>query len=140
MQETTMPTYGFYDETIRQSFLDAISKHKLATSLGERHDELIVTIEGDIEFDTELELDEVYNSLLGDGLDLWASEEEVEGLETNAAGVRVQLASGQFCLVRIDTNLMNKVLGCLTPDELESLVQQIALEVENPSDTPLCER
>ena len=135
-----MPTYGFYDADIRQSFLDAISKHKLDTSLGERHDELVVTIEGDIDFNTELEIDEVYNSLLGDGLDLWASDEEVEGLETNAAGVRVKLASGEFCLVRIDTNLMNKVLGCLTPDELESLVQQIALEVENPSDTPLCER
>jgi hypothetical protein len=134
-----MPTYGFYDAAIRQSFLKAISKHKLDTSLGERHDELTVTIAGDIDFNTELEIDEVYNSLLGDGLDLWASEEEVEGLETNAAGVRIQLASGQVCQVRIDTQIMNKVLGCLTPEELEGLVQQIALAVENPSDAPLCE-
>ena len=133
-----MPTYGFYDADIRQTFLDAISNHKLVTSLGERHDELVVTIESDIEFETELEIDEVYNSLLGDGLDLWSSEEEIEGLETNAAGVRVQLASGQACQVRIDTNIMNKVLGCLTLAELENLVQQIALAVENPSDSPLC--
>ena len=135
-----MPTYGFYDADIRQSFLDAISKRKLDTSLGERHDELVVTIDGDIDFNTELEIDEVYNSMIGDGLDLWASEEEVVGLETNAAGVRVQLASGQACQVRIETNLMNKVLGCLTLDELEGLVQQIALAVENPSEASLCER
>ncbi len=134
-----MPIYGFYDNDIRHSFLQAISKYRLVTSLGERHDELIVTIEGDIDFATELEIDEAYNSLLGDGLDLWASEEEVEGLETNAAGVRVQLASGQICQVRIDTKIMNKVLGCLTLAELEGLVQQIALAVENPSDAPLCE-
>ena len=134
-----MPVYGFYDDKLRQSFLDAISEYKLDTTIGQRHDELVVTIKGDIDFDTELEMDALYNGLMGDGLDLWASEEETEGLETNAAGVRVQLASGQVCQVRIDTKIMNKVLDCLTPGELEYLVQQIAQAVENPSDTPLCE-
>ena len=41
--------------------------------------------------------------------------------------------------VRIDTKIINKVLGCLTLVELEGLVQQVALAVENPSDAPLCE-
>jgi len=134
-----MPVYGFFDDKLRQSFLDSISKYKLDTSLGERHDELTVAIKGDIDFDTELEIDAVYNTVLGDGLDLWANDEDTTGLETNAAGVRVELASGQICQVRIDTQIMNKVLGCLTPGELEKLVQQIALAVENPSDTSLCE-
>ena len=134
-----MAVYGFYNEDIRQSFMHAIAKHGLETSLGQRHDELVVTIEGDIDFDTELEIDAVYNTLIGDGLDFWASEGEAAGLETNAAGVRVQLSNGQVCQVPIDTKIMNKVLGCLTPDELEGLVQQIALAVENPSNTPLCE-
>jgi len=96
-------------------------------------------IEGEIDFDTELELDEIDNTLLGDGLDLWASDEEAGGLETNAAGVRVQLSTGQVCQVRLDTKIMNKLLGCLTLPELESFVQQIALAVENPTDSPLCE-
>ena len=134
-----MPVYGFFDDKLRQSFLDSISKYKLKTSLGERHDELTVTIKGDIDFDTELEIDAVYNTVLGDGLDLWASDEDTTGLETNAAGVRVELASGQVCQVRFDTQIINKVLGCLTPAELEEMVQQIALAVENPSDASLCE-
>lgn len=134
-----MAVYGFFDDKLRRTFLNSISKYKLETSLGERHDELTVTITGDVNFDTELEIDAVYNSVLGDGLDLWASDEDSVGLETNAAGVRVELASGQVCQVRLDTQIMNKVLGCLTPAELEELVQQIALAVENPSDTPLCE-
>jgi len=45
----------------------------------------------------------------------------------------------QSCLIRLDTKVMNKVLGCLTRLELESFVQQIAAAVENPGDTPLCE-
>ena len=135
-----MPVYGFYNDDIRQSFLDAISKYKLDTATGQRHDEQIVTIKDAIDFNTELEIDGIYNSLIGDGLDLWASEAETDGLETNAAGVRVQLANGQACQVRIDTKLMNKVLGCLSPDELEELVQQVASAVENPSDMPLCEQ
>jgi len=134
-----MPVYGFFDNDIRQKFLASISRYKLDTSLGERHDELVVTIKGDIGFDTELEIDAVYNTLLGDGLDLWANDEDTTGLETNAAGVRVELASGQTCQVRIDTKIMNKVLDCLTPDELEGLVQQIALAVENPGDVSVCE-
>jgi len=134
-----MPVYGFYDNDIRQSFLDAIKKFKLESSLDNRQEELVVRIEGDIDFDTELEIDEIYNRLLGDGLDFWASDEEATGLETNAAGVRVQLSTGQVCQIRIDTKIMNKILGCLTPLELENFVQQIATAVENPSDTPLCE-
>jgi len=134
-----MPVYGFYDNDIRQSFLDAIKKFKLKSSLDSRQEELVVRIEGDINFDTELEIDEIYNRLLGDGLDLWASDEEATGLDTNAAGVRVQLSTGQVCQVRIDTKIMNKVLGCLSPPELETFVQQIAAAVENPNDTPLCE-
>jgi len=134
-----MPVYGFYDNDIRQSFFDAIKKFKLESSLDNRQEELVVRIEGDIDFDTELEIDEIYNRLLGDGLDLWADDEEAIGLETNAAGVRVQLSTGQVCQIHVDTKIMNKVLGCLTPLELENFVQQIAAAVENPSDTPLCE-
>ena len=134
-----MPVYGFYDNDIRQSFLDAIKKFKLESLLDNRQEELVVRIEGAIDFDTELEIDEIYNRLLGDGLDLWADDEEATGLETNAAGVRVQLSTGQVCQIRIDTKIMNKVLGCLTPLELDNFVQQIAAAVENPSDTPLCE-
>ena len=134
-----MPVYGFYDNDIRQSFLDAIKKFKLESSLDNRQEELVARIEGAIDFDTELEIDEIYNRLLGDGLDLWADDEEATGLETNAAGVRVQLSTGQVCQIRIDTKIMNKVLGCLTPLELDNFVQQIAAAVENPSDTPLCE-
>ncbi len=134
-----MPVYGFYNKDIRQSFMDAIREFKLEPSLDTRQDEFVVIIEGAIDFDTELQIDEIYNTLLGDGLDLWAGDEEAAGLETNAAGVRVQLSTGQVCQVRIDTKIMNKVLGCLTPLELEGFVQQIAAAVENPSDTPLCE-
>ena len=134
-----MPVYGFYDNDIRQSFLDDIKKFELESSLDNRQEELVVRIEGAIDFDTELEIDEIYNRLLGDGLELWASDEEATGLETNAAGVRVQLSTGQVCQIRIDIKIMNKVLGCLTPLELDNFVQQIAAAVENPSDTPLCE-
>jgi len=59
-----MSVYGFFDDKLRQSFLDSISRYKLDTSLGERHDELTVTIKGDIDFDTELEIDAVYNTVL----------------------------------------------------------------------------
>ena len=133
-----MPVYGFYDHDIRQSFMDAIKEFKLEPSLDTRQDELVVAIEADIDFDTELRLDEIYNTLLGDGLDIWAGNEDAAGLETNTAGVRVELSTGQVCQVRIDTKIMNKVLGCLTPLELENFVQQVAAAVENPSDTPLC--
>ena len=134
-----MPVYGFYDNDIRQSFMDAIKEFKLEPSLDTRQDELVVVIEANVDFNTELQLDEIYNTLLGDGLELWADDEDAAGLETNAAGVRVELSTGQVCQVRIDTKIMNKVLGCLTPLELEGFVQQIAAAVENPSDTPLCE-
>ena len=134
-----MTNYAFYDEELRQRFITTIKPFGLSYELGERQDELLVTLSGMCNLDTELEIDNIYNSLLDGGLDLWADEGGT-GVETNSAGVRVQLQSGQACQIRFDTSIMNKLLNCLTPLELEHLVQEIALAVENPTDKPLCER
>ncbi len=133
-----MARYAFYDDDLRQQFLEKIAKYNYSFELKEANDEFLVNISDSLDFDEELELEEIYNKLLSDGLDLWA-EAGGTGVETNSAGVRVQLSDGQVCQIRLDTSVMNKLLGCISPQELEDLVQQIARATENPSDVPLCE-
>ncbi len=133
-----MANYAFYDEDIRQQFIEAINPFGLSYELGKRQDELLVTLTDKHDLDTELEIDAIYNRLMDGGLDLWADAGGT-GIETNSAGVRVLLKSGEACQIRFDTAMMNKLLKCLTPQELEDLVQEIALAVETPTDKPLCE-
>jgi len=47
-----MPNYGFFNNNLRQSFLDAIEKFNLKPSLDEHQEELLVIIEGEIDLFT----------------------------------------------------------------------------------------
>lgn len=41
-------------------------------------------------------------------------------------------------MVRLAPGLMARMLGCITLEELRDLVQDIALQVEDPDDLPVC--
>lgn len=61
-----------------------------------------------------------------------------EGALADVCGVQVQLASGSFTTVAIEPKIMNKILSVLSVDELQSFLAQVAEDIENPKDGPIC--
>lgn len=130
-----MLEYVFFDTGLRQRFVDFLREHGVAAELSNA-DGYIAAIPEDLDDDLSERIDEVYDRLLQDNADLLESSEG--GVERHAAGVRVQLSDGTPCMVRLAPELLARLLGCISLEELRDMVQEIALQVEDPDDLPVC--
>jgi hypothetical protein len=65
-------------------------------------------------------------------------EQGEDALEKNVAAVQVQLADGEPCTIRLDPELVGRVLGCISMEELRDMVQDVARWVEFKDNSPLC--
>ncbi len=131
-----MPRYAFFDTDIRQQFADAVRQHKLDFVMDEQADEYLILIADNLEPETIEALDEAYNAIMAAGMGMW--EETDEQASDSAAAVKVQLSDGAVANIRFNPDLLARLLEVLTPQEVEDMVQTIALGVENPTDAPVC--
>lgn len=85
------------------------------------------------------QIEEIYSDML-----FGEQAAQIEGNDGQAiadvCGVQVQLASGAFTTVAIHPKIMNKILSVLTIDELQKFLAQVAEDIENPKDGPICRR
>lgn len=130
-----MIEYIFFDSSLSERF----SKH--ARSLGieciPTQDSMGITlaVPEDIPDDVAAALELAYDELLEQQAEMIeADEAELK----HAAAIHINLADGSPCMIRIEPAMMNRLLSCLSIDELHRLVTGIAHDVENPSSRPLC--
>ncbi len=128
-----MLEYVFFDEGIREKFAEFVRGHGLECRFSDE-DGLIALIPEDMDDEVSDAIDQCYELLLQETAELL----EEETVEKSAAGVMVQLSDGTPCQVRLDPNLMARLLGCLSLEELRDFVQEVALAVENPDAGPIC--
>ncbi len=60
--------------------------------------------------------------------------------EMNMMGLAVTVEDGRSVLAAVDPDVLNRILGVVSQQELGQLVDQIVDAVENPDDRPLCKR
>lgn len=130
-----MLEYVFFDDGLRDKFI-AFAREQGVTSKLSDDDEMIVLVPEDLDDAVGDRLDYRYEQLLQENADLLEGTED--GWEKNAAGVQVQLADGSPCMVRLDPDLMARLVACIGLEELRDLVQTVATSVENPDNRPLC--
>ena len=95
-----------------------------------------VSLPDDLDDALSDEIDEEYDRLLQAHMDVMGDEEGM--LEKNAAGVQITLGNGEICTIRIDPDLVGRLLREISMVELRDLVHEIAQQVENPDNRPLC--
>lgn len=132
-----MIDYIFFDEGLRTRFVEFVRQRGVAYT--EEPDPLgsgVVSIPEDLDEDLYEAIDRYYEELSQMQAELL--EETEDRLEKNVAGVRVALSDGRPCMVRLDPDLVSRLLTVLSLDELHELVTVIARCGENPDDRPLC--
>ena len=127
--------YLFFDNEIRDRFCHELSK------LGAEHrlnkdSPLLVEVPEDIDEALSDVIDTLYEKLLQATADLL--EEQGQGLEKNVAGVQVQLADGGICTIRLEPDLVSRLLTAISMEELRDMCQVIAEGVERRDNSPLC--
>ena len=95
---------------------------------------------------SEDDIDEDILDKLQDFYDKLQDEQELlleqtdESLETNAAGMEIDLSNGDKCTLRLPPEQVNKILSILSFEELQEFVQLIANSVQNPDNNPFCQK
>ncbi len=130
-----MLEYIFFNDGLRAKFVRYAKERSVECQCSD-DDGLIAAVSEDIDDAISDELDDYYDILLQENADLL--EETDDALEKNAAGVQVQLQDGSPAMIRIDPELMGRMLRELSLEELRDLVQAITVQVENPDNRPLC--
>lgn len=134
-----MLEYVFFHSALRERFIQFLQAHQVAVSVPEEAAEhLLVMVPDDLDDELSYAIDTLYEQLLEETAEM---VDAADGEQAHsAAGVRVLLADQTPCNIRIDPQLMSRLLGCISLEELRDLVQEIAWQVEDPDDSPICHR
>jgi hypothetical protein len=130
-----MLEYVFFDEGIRDKFVKELRAKGVAVTIS---DDGGCIAEVPEELDDKLadDVDYLYEKLLQETAELLEQSEGV--FEKNVMGVMVALEDGTPCTIRLDPDLVARLLNCISMEELRDLAQTIAEGVQNPDNRPLC--
>ncbi len=129
-----MLEYVFFEESIRDKFVTFLDESSVEHRIAE--DGMTVEVSEETDEATGDAIDECYEALLQENMELM--EQGDDALEKNVAGVQVQLSDGAICTVRLDPDLVGRILGCISMEELRDMVQEVAHWVELKDNSPLC--
>lgn len=130
-----MLEYIFFDQRLQDKFI-AFLKDKSIAAVCPVEDEMLVQIPDDIDDSLSDAIDLYYEELLQENAELL--EQTEDALEKDVAGVQVVLANGEICMVRLEPDLVSRLLQSMDMAELRDMVQSVAEQVENPDNRPLC--
>ncbi len=130
-----MLEYVFFDEGIRDKFVKELRAMGVEATTSDDGG-CLVEVPEDLDDKLAEKVDYLYEKLLQETAELL---EESEGVfEKNVMGVMVALEDGSPCTIRLDPELVARLLNCISMEELRDLAQTIAEGVQNPDNRPLC--
>lgn len=131
-----MLEYVFFDESIRKKFSDFVHDKGVECRLSDEDGACIAELPEELDDAIGDEIDYYYEKLLQETAELIEGTDDA--LEKNVAGVHVALSDGSACTIRLDPELLARMLNCISMEELRDMAQTIAEGVENPDNRPLC--
>ena len=133
-----MLEYIFFHDGPRRQFLQYLES--LDIPHVEQNDTMgmIVAVPEDMGEDIEDKIETNYDELMENAEELLI--EDGKGAEKDVAAITISLQSGETIYASVDPKVLNRILGVITTQELNDLVNSIVSSVENPDDRPFCNR
>ena len=131
-----MMEYIFFNAELAERFAEFA--RLIGTSSEKRSDNmgLVVAVPEDLDDELGNRLDTYYAHLLDEQADM---VEQAEPDLKHTTAINITLADGRPCAIRIEPAMMNRLMSCLSIDEIHELATSIARSVENPDNRPLCQ-
>jgi len=130
-----MYEYVFFDKEISDRFVVDLKQRRLEHQLLD-DDGLLVGVSEEISDKDSDAVDELYDRLLQQSGELL--EQSEDALEISVTGVQVELNDGSPCTIRLEPDLVGRLLTAVSMEELRDLCQTIAEGVERRDNSPLC--
>ena len=131
-----MLEYIFFDTKIASEFTSFVKKQQVDHNLLEDDDMVTVEVSEEITDAQSDAIDQLYERLLQKNAELM--EQGEDALEKNVAGIQVALADGSPCTIRVEPELVSRILSAISMEELRDFAQVIAEGVEKRDNSPLC--
>lgn len=133
-----MLEYIFFHNQPRQKFISYLVNHDIPYNEQDDTMGMIIAVPEDMGDDIEDDIEACYDKLMEDAEELLIEDGEVA--EKDVAAITISLQSGETIYASVDPKVLNRVLGVITTQELNDLVNSIVSSVENPDDRPFCNR
>ncbi|MHB1589936.1 MAG: hypothetical protein ACYCTW_00125 [Sulfuricella sp.] len=130
-----MMEYIFFNAELAERFAEFA--RLIGSGCEERNDNmgLVVAVPEDLDEELGNRLETYYAHLLDEQAEM---VEETEPDLKHTTAINITLGDGRPCAIRIEPAMMNRLMSCLSIDEIRRLATTIARSVENPDDKPLC--
>lgn len=135
-----MLEYILFHSTPFQLFVDWLKTKDISPETEIDGDNYLIRIPEDLNDDLLDEVDEKYDSLMDMNQQMVNDEEKETQQGRHMAGIVVTLKDGSISYADVDPDLLGRVIGAISPEELGEIVSAIADAVENPQPDPYCKR
>ena len=136
-----MLEYLFFNSVFAEKFTRLLKEMSLEfeQKMESVQDAILITTPEDIDDDLWDDIDEAYDDLSEQDQQLLQSKLEDDD-KINTAGIYIQLKDDKQTIATIDPDVMNRMLEKISMDEFNAFIEAVVSSVEQPNDTPFCER
>jgi hypothetical protein len=135
-----MLEYVFFDERPRDQFVNFLQEKAVELKLEEDEGLLKVWISEDLDDDLDEAIEDFYDDMMAFNQQLYEDENNEAEVGYNAAGIVLELNTGENVYAQVDPELLGRIMTVVTPDEFNTVVNAIVEAVENPDVRTPCQR
>jgi len=135
-----MLEYVFFDERPRDQFVTFLQEKSVELKLEEDEGLLKVWISEDLADDLDEAIEDFYDDMMALNQQLYEDESNETEVGYNAAGIVLELNTGENVYAQVNPELLGRIMTVVTPDEFNTVVNAIVEAVENPDAHTPCQR
>ena len=135
-----MLEYVFFDERPRDQFVNFLQEKAVELKLEDDEGLLKVWISEDLDDDIDEAIEDFYDDMMALNQQLYEDENNEAEVGYNAAGIVLELNTGENVYAQVDPELLGRIMTVVTPDEFNTVVNAIVEAVENPDVRTPCQR
>ena len=135
-----MLEYVFFDERPRDQFVTFLQQKSVELKLEEDEGLLKVWISEDLDDDLDEAIEDFYDDMMALNQQLYEDENNDAEVGYNAAGIVLELNTGDNVYAQVNPELLGRIMTVVTPDEFNTVVNAIVEAVENPDARTPCQR
>ena len=135
-----MLEYVLFHEQPFQQFIDWLESKDVSPETSKEDGIYEIKIPEDLDEELLDAIDEKYETMMDISQALTDDEEKENQQGHHMAGIVVSLRDGSISYADVDPNLLGRVMGAISPEELGVIVSAIADAVENPQPEAYCHR
>jgi len=135
-----MLEYVFFDERPRDQFVVFLQEKLVELKLEDDDGLFKVWISEDLDDDLDEAIEDFYDDMMALNQQLYEDENNEAEVGYNAAGIVLELNTGENVYAQVDPELLGRIMTVVTPDEFNTVVNAIVEAVENPDARTPCQR